>query len=243
VGAQLARSVANSTRAGMHFLRRHTRYRDRKAIEYHYDVSNDFYALFLDPKMVYSCAYYHNESDSLAQAQTQKLDYILTKLLVQPGERFPDIGCGWGVLIVHAAKANGAMVEGITLSKNQFDYVRDLVCREGLENRCTVSRCDYRDLPEAARFDKIASVGMFEHVGLCHEWASRLERQQHGADAIVGDKRFRIWQVYLAGCAYGFVQEWMNVYQVLVRKADNCARNPLPLTRDYMYSSDKSPRT
>jgi len=121
VAEQLARSVAATTRAGFHRVRGHTRDRDRKGIEYHYDVSNEFYSLFLDENMVYSCAYYRSEDDSLELAQTQELDHILTKLMLKPGERFLDIGCGWGALVIRAAKEFGATATGITLSKNQFD--------------------------------------------------------------------------------------------------------------------------
>jgi cyclopropane-fatty-acyl-phospholipid synthase len=166
VAESLARSVAASARAGFHRFQSHSRSRDRKAIEYHYDVSNDFYSLFLDRDMVYSCAYYRHESDSLETAQTQKLDHILNKLMLRPGERFLDIGCGWGALILRAAKRYGAIATGITLSRNQFDHARDSILAEGLQDRCAVELCDYRDLPGSGLYDKIASVGMFEHVGL-----------------------------------------------------------------------------
>jgi cyclopropane-fatty-acyl-phospholipid synthase len=165
LAGELTRDVAASTRAGFSFLR-HSKASDRKAIQYHYDVSNDFYSLFLDRRMVYSCAYYKDEADSLDQAQTQKLDHILNKLMLKPGESFLDVGCGWGALIVRAAQKYGARARGITLSANQFEYVRDLIRTEGLQERCTVELRDYRDLPQTELFDKIASVGMFEHVGL-----------------------------------------------------------------------------
>jgi cyclopropane-fatty-acyl-phospholipid synthase len=315
---ELSRGVAATTSAGFHFLRRHSKARDRKAIRYHYDVSNEFYSLFLDRRMVYSCAYYRDEADSLDEAQVRKLDHILTKLRVKPGESFLDIGCGWGALIVRAAR-KGARARGVTLSENQFEYVRDLIRAEGLEDRCTVELRDYRDLPESEPFDKIASVGMFEHVGLkqlpgyfrkmcallkddglalnhgitssdvesrqtengagafidryvfpdgelphvslalremaaaafevvdveslrrhyartCHEWADRLESNRARAIAVAGEKRFRIWEIYLAGCAYAFTEGWINIYQALACKAGAGRSVPLPLTRDYMYS-------
>src|SRR5688572_94030 len=166
VAEALARNVAATSRAGFHRLTRHSRDRDRKAIEYHYDVSNEFYALFLDAGMVYSCAYYRDEDDTLDTAQVRKLDHVLTKLALKPGERFLDIGCGWGALILRAARERGAMATGITLSKHQFEYARDRIRAEGLQDRCAVELCDYRDLPGSRAFDKIASVGMFEHVGL-----------------------------------------------------------------------------
>jgi cyclopropane-fatty-acyl-phospholipid synthase len=317
IAESLARGAAATTRSGFRRFTRRTRNSDRKAIEYHYDVSNAFYALFLDANMVYSCAYYRNEDDSLETAQVQKLDHILDKLMLKPGERFLDIGCGWGALILRAAKQYGAFATGITLSKEQFAYARERIRAEGLQDRCTVELRDYRDLPGTGVFDKIASVGMFEHVGLrnlegyfakirslladdgmvmnhgitasdpdsgwvgsgagkfieryvfpqgelphlslvmramaragfevadveslrrhyartCLEWARRLERNRERAVAEAGDKRYRIWQIYLAGCAHGFAHEWMNIYQVLARKAGS-AVNPIPLTRHYVY--------
>jgi cyclopropane-fatty-acyl-phospholipid synthase len=318
VGEALARNAVSSTRAGLMGLFSHGRKRDRKAIEYHYDVSNEFYSLFLDRNMVYSCAYFRNDTDSLDQAQEQKLDHILNKLMLREGERFLDIGCGWGALIIRAARQYGARATGITLSKNQFDYARARIEAEGLQDRCSVELLDYRDLPDTGTYDKIASVGMFEHVGLrnlplyfrkihaalkdgglllnhgitatdpdsrwvangagefidryvfpdgelphlsviaremsaadlevtdieslrrhyartCHAWASRLEGNRERAAATAGDRRMRIWEVYLAGCAYGFEKGWMNIYQILARKA-GAAENPLPLTREYMYA-------
>src|SRR4029077_8736459 len=113
IAENLARRAAATTRSGLRGFTRHTRNRDRKAIEYHYDVSNAFYALFLDRNMVYSCAYYRSDDDSLETAQVQKLDYILDKLMLKPGERFLDIGCGWGALIVRAAKDYGAFATGV----------------------------------------------------------------------------------------------------------------------------------
>ena len=319
IAENLARRAAATTRSGLRRFTRHTRNRDRdrKAIEYHYDVSNAFYALFLDRNMVYSCAYYRSDDDSLETAQVQKLDYILDKLMLKPGERFLDIGCGWGALIVRAAKDYGAFATGITLSREQFAHARERIRAEGLEDRCVVELRDYRDLPGTGVFDKIASVGMFEHVGLrnledyfskirsllaeggtvmnhgitasdpdsgwvgsgagefieryvfpqgelphlslvmramaraglevadveslrrhyartCMEWAKRLEENRERAVAEAGDKRYRIWQIYLAGCAHGFAHEWMNIYQVLARRAGG-AVNTIPLTRQYMY--------
>jgi cyclopropane-fatty-acyl-phospholipid synthase len=317
VAESLARGAAARGRSGLGRFMRHTRSRDRRAIQYHYDVSNDFYSLWLDRNMVYSCAYFRQDADSLDTAQEQKLDHILNKLMVKPGERFLDIGCGWGALILRAAKKYGAQSTGITLSRNQYEFVQQRIKAEGLEARCEVRLQDYRDVPEKGAFDKIASVGMFEHVGLrnlktyfsrvnalladgglvmnhgitssdpdsrwvgmgvgefidryvfprgelphlsrvlreiargglevvdaeslrrhyaktCLEWAKRLEQRREQAIASAGEKRYRIWQVYLAGCAHGFAQEWMNIYQVLARKQGD-ATNPLPLTRDYMY--------
>lgn len=317
VAESLVSRLAANPRGRFPLLRRHSHSKDRAAIEYHYDVSNDFYSMFLDRNMVYSCAYYRHRDDTLDAAQEQKLDHILNKLMLKPGERFLDIGCGWGALILRAAKKYGAVAKGITLSRNQFEYARNRIKAEGLEGVCTVELCDYRDLPDGARFDKIASVGMFEHVGLknlpvyfsginsllsdrglvlnhgitasdvesrevgsgagdfiekyvfpggelphisltlkeisaaglevtdveslrrhyaltCNEWANRLESNRDRAIASAGERRFRIWEVYLAGCAYAFSHGWINIYQVLACKAGNSAP-PLPLTREYMY--------
>jgi cyclopropane-fatty-acyl-phospholipid synthase len=299
-------------------LRRHTRSRDRAAIEYHYDVSNEFYSLFLDRNMVYSCAYFGADSDTLDLAQERKLDHILRKLRVQPGERLLDIGCGWGALIFRAVEKFGARAVGVTLSQNQYDYVREQIRARGIGDRCEVRLQDYRDVPEALGYDKISSVGMFEHVGLKNlplyfrrirellkdgglvlnhgitsvdpdsrsvgrgagdfidkyvfpdgelphislvlremaaagletadveslrrhyarttaMWADRLEANRERAVAIAGDKRYRIWSIYLAGCAFGFAHNWINIYQVLACKHGGPGMNPLPMTRDYMY--------
>jgi cyclopropane-fatty-acyl-phospholipid synthase len=313
----LARGAASRGRRGLHRVFRHTKRGDREAIQYHYDVSNDFYSLWLDRNLVYSCAYFRSESDSLELAQEHKLDHILGKLMLKPGERLLDIGCGWGALILRAAKKYGARATGVTLSRNQFEHASRRIREEGLEGRCEVRLQDYREIPGEGVYDKIASVGMFEHVGLkhlkryfekvrsllaenglvlnhgitasdpdsswvglgagefinryvfphgelphislvlremaraglestdieslrrhyartCLEWARRLERNRERAVVSAGEKRYRIWQIYLAGCAHGFANEWMNIYQVLARK-EGAASNPLPLTRDYMY--------
>jgi cyclopropane-fatty-acyl-phospholipid synthase len=144
----------------------HSRKKDARAIEYHYDVSNDFYGLWLDRNMAYSCAYFQSDADTLDQAQEQKFEHICRKLMLRPGERLLDIGCGWGGLILHAVRHHGVHALGITLSRNQFEFARSRVAREGFADRCSVELLDYRDVPEHDKFDKIASVGMFEHVGL-----------------------------------------------------------------------------
>jgi cyclopropane-fatty-acyl-phospholipid synthase len=318
VGERLAQATVENTRAGLHRVLPHTRERDRAAIAYHYDVSNDFYALFLDRNMVYSCAYYHEEHDSLEKAQIQKLDHILRKLALKPGERLLDIGCGWGALMLRAAKQYGAIATGVTLSRNQFDYARERIRAAGLQGRCEVQLLDYRDIPGDGVFDKITSVGMFEHVGLknlpayfaklnallkddglvlnhgittadvgsgwmglgagefidryvfpdgelphlslvlkemaaagfevtdaeslrrhyartCDAWAGALAANRARAVQEAGEKRTRIWQIYLAGSAYGFDRGRINVYQLLACKAGLTRDYPLPLTRDYLY--------
>ncbi|HEX2112781.1 MAG TPA: cyclopropane-fatty-acyl-phospholipid synthase family protein [Alphaproteobacteria bacterium] len=141
--------------------------RDNKAlIQFHYDLSNDFYALFLDPEMQYSCAYYPRWDASLEEAQKAKLDMICRKLRLQPGERFLDIGCGWGGLVCHAARHYGVKAHGVTLSEAQLAFGRDKIARLGLGGRVTVELKDYREL--TGTFDKIASIGMFEHVGIAN---------------------------------------------------------------------------
>jgi cyclopropane-fatty-acyl-phospholipid synthase len=318
-GERLARRAAPASRlAGLRQAVWHSRRRDRRAIEYHYDVSNDFYRLFLDRNMVYSCAYFRSEADSLELAQEQKLDHILNKLDLRPGERLLDIGCGWGALVLRAAEKYGARCVGVTLSKNQYEHCQEEIRRRGLEGRVEVRLQDYRDIPEEGAFDKISSVGMFEHVGLrnlrlyfdtvrrllrdggvalnhgitsvdadsravglgagefidryvfphgelphislvlkemamakldpvdveslrrhyaktCEHWARGLERNKRRAAELAGDKRYRIWSVYLQGCAYGFAKGWMTIYQVLAVKQGGPGMNPLRLTREYMY--------
>lgn len=147
---------------------RHSKKRDREAIRHHYDVSNEFYALWLDSRRVYSCAYFKTLEDSLDRAQEQKLEHICRKLDLHENERFLDIGCGWGALIMHAAQHYGVRATGITLSQKQFEYASQQIRERGLESRVDVRLLDYRDLPNEALFEKIASVGMFEHVGRDH---------------------------------------------------------------------------
>ena len=143
----------------------HTPARDAAQIQFHYDVSDAFYALWLDPRRVYSCAYYRDAAMTLAQAQEAKLDHICRKLMLRPGERFLDIGAGWGALLLWAAEHYGVDATGITLSKNQHAYVQRLIEQKGLEGRVRMELRDYREMAEDQPFDKISSVGMFEHVG------------------------------------------------------------------------------
>ncbi|MDO8277028.1 MAG: class I SAM-dependent methyltransferase [Burkholderiaceae bacterium] len=143
----------------------HTPEKDAAQIQFHYDVSDDFYALWLDPRRVYSCAYYRTPDMTLAQAQEAKLDHICRKLMLKPGERFLDIGSGWGGLLMWAAEHYGVNATGITLSRNQHAHVQKLIDARGLQGRVRVELRDYRDLDESEPYDKIASIGMFEHVG------------------------------------------------------------------------------
>ena len=294
--------------------RAHTKSRDRAAVSFHYDLSNDFYNLWLDPALVYSCAYFKSADDSLEIAQSQKLDYICRKLRLRPGERLLDIGCGWGGLVLHAARNYGAHVAGITLSQQQLDIARKRIDEAGLSSRCQVHLLDYRDADQLGEFDKLVSVGMVEHVGesalpeyfrcafrllrpggvflnhgigragnrpksaektftdvyvfpdgdlvpisttlgyaeqngfevrdlenlrehyfltLCH-WLRRLEANEVPAKELVGELKYRIWRLYLAGSAYYFQSGKLDLYQsLLVKNAD--LRNGAPLTRDDWY--------
>jgi len=296
----------------------HQRRGNRTNISHHYDVSNAFYRLWLDPRMVYSCAYFHRDDDTLDVAQAQKLDHICRKLRLAPGERFLDIGCGWGGLILWAAENYGVDATGITLSQNQFDHVTAEIAARGLAGRVRVELRDYLDLPDDAQFDKVASVGMFEHVGtrnyaryfgkirrvlkpggmvlnhgithnalgadslgsgigdfveeyvfpggeLTHvsrvieglaaqglelvdgealrehyaktlwNWVDRLEHNADAARAEVGEERYRVWRIYMAGSAHAFDRGWLSLWQLLAGKPHADGRLPHPLTRDYMY--------
>src|SRR5581483_4823062 len=296
----------------------HQRRSNRRNVQYHYDVSNAFYKLWLDQRMVYSCAYFKTDHDTLDQAQAQKLDHICRKLQLKPGEKFLDIGCGWGGLVFWAAQNYGVQAKGITLSQNQFDHVSEQIQRRGLAGKVEVELLDYLDLPEEPLYDKIASVGMFEHVGvtrfpryfgkiesvlkpgglvlnhgithnwlggrslgsgigefveeyvfpggeLAHvskvieglaaqhlelldaeplrehygktlwHWTERLEANADKARAEVGEEKFRIWRIYLAGSAHAFDRGWLNLFQLLAGKPHPDGRLPHPLTREHMY--------
>jgi cyclopropane-fatty-acyl-phospholipid synthase len=296
----------------------HSRHADRKAISYHYDLSDDFYALWLDRRRVYSCAYFRREEDTLDAAQEQKLDHICRKLRLAPGERLLDIGCGWGALAIWAAQHYGVHAVGITLSENQYNHGQQLVRELGLGDRVEIRLQDYRDVPEREPFDKISSIGMFEHVGkanlpvyfakinrllrpggitlnhgitlnlldrlelgsgigqfvedyvfpggqLMHvshviaemsrqgleawdvenlrphyaktlwHWGDRLEASREEAIRLVGEKRFRIWRIYLAGSAHGFDRGWMSLHQILAGKPVAGGALGFPLTRDFIY--------
>jgi cyclopropane-fatty-acyl-phospholipid synthase len=145
--------------------RLHSRKRDAAAVRSHYDVGNEFYALWLDGRMVYSCAYFETGEEDIHAAQEAKLDLICRKLRLEPGESLLDIGCGWGNLVLHAAERYGVRATGITLSERQATFARARIAEAGLADRCRIEVRDYRDLPRGAAFDKVVSVGMFEHVG------------------------------------------------------------------------------
>jgi len=143
----------------------HDKATDAEAISYHYDLSNDFYQLWLDRDMVYSCAYFETGEEAIDQAQQAKLRLICRKLRLKPGDRLLDVGCGWGGLARFAVREFGARVFGITLSREQLALARERVVAEGLQDQVQLELMDYRDLPQDERFDKVVSVGMFEHVG------------------------------------------------------------------------------
>lgn len=171
IGAVIAMADALSAALGeddgdVDYVREsHDKATDAEAIHYHYDLSNDFYQLWLDPEMVYSCAYFETGTEDLATAQLAKLRHLCRKLRLQPGERLLDVGCGWGGLARLAAKEFGVEVLGITLSEEQLKLGRERVKADGLEGQVKLELRDYRDLPRDGRFDKVVSVGMFEHVG------------------------------------------------------------------------------
>ena len=297
---------------------RHTRSRDRKNIQYHYDVSNDFYGLWLDAERAYSCAYFRDDSMSLDDAQIAKFDHICRKLALKPGERLLDIGCGWGGLIRHAVRHYGVEAVGITLSDDQHAYATARARELNLADRIDIRRMDYRDVPEHGQYDKIASVGMFEHVGRAHladyfrkihdllkpgglvlnhgitaaalkskglgggiaefvdeyvfpggelvhvsdvlaaastgqlecldaenlrphyartlwAWVHRLEAQTARAIELIGQEKYRIWRIYMAGSAHAFDRGWLELWQVLAGKAVDAAQPGYPFRRDYMY--------
>lgn len=144
--------------------RRHSRERDARAVRHHYDVSNEFFALFLDKSMTYSCAIFSHGATTLDDAQREKLDTVCRKLKLKQGERVLDVGCGWGAFAIHAAREYGVSVVGITLSPPQAELARRRVAEAGLSDHVEIKVADYRD-PQSERYDAIASIGMVEHVG------------------------------------------------------------------------------
>ena len=142
--------------------------RDRRAIQYHYDVSNEFYELLLGPTMVYTCAYYRRPDAPLDEAQRDKLDLVCRKLDLRPGEHLLDIGCGWGSLVLWAAEHYGVEAHGVTLSPAQAAYAHARIRERGLERACRVECRDYRTVEGAELYDKIAAVGIIEHVGVAN---------------------------------------------------------------------------
>ena len=313
-----AHSQRQSTRLGRLFLpRAHSRAQDAQAIAYHYNVSNAFYQTFLDTAMVYSCAYFEQGDEDLATAQQKKIDHILTKILLKPGQKLLDIGCGWGALVIRAAQHFGAECVGITLSAQQQAWANERIRLLDLDDQVRIELIDYRDVK--GQYDRITSVGMFEHVGLknlpmyfdqlnqlmvgdglmlnhgicttntdhrtarygagefiaqyvfphgelphistllrvmqeseletldvenlrrhyartCMLWADNFERNDEHIRNLVDDKTYRIWRIYLAGCAHAFEHDWVSLYQVLSGKAARVS-HALPWSRRYMYNN------
>jgi cyclopropane-fatty-acyl-phospholipid synthase len=156
---------------------RHSKERDAAAVRYHYDVGNEFFSLFLDESMTYSCGIFSRGASTLEEAQESKLDLVATKLELEEGQRLLDVGCGWGSFAIHAASRYGVSVTGITLSPSQAAYARRRVAEAGLSKKIEIRLCDYREL-SGERFDAIASIGMAEHVGQSQidAYARSLER-------------------------------------------------------------------
>lgn len=162
---ELTHALTGDDELASPFHTQHDKDTDAASIAYHYDLSNDFYQLWLDREMVYSCAYFKTGSESLEQAQLDKLEHLCRKLRLKPDDYLLDVGCGWGGLARYAAREFGAKVMGITLSREQLNLARERVRAEGLDGQIELQLLDYRDLPQDGRFDKVVSVGMFEHVG------------------------------------------------------------------------------
>jgi cyclopropane-fatty-acyl-phospholipid synthase len=194
----------------VHSIGAHTRQKDAQAIRYHYDVSNEFYGAWLDPALVYSCAYFENGDEDLATAQLKKIDHILAKIDLRPGQSLLDIGCGWGALVIRAAQRFGARCVGVTLSENQARLARERVERAGLQHLVEIRLQDYRDV--TGQFDRITSVGMFEHVGIQHfgEYFSRVNALL-APDGVVMNHGLTTTDVDSRGTPYGG-GEFINRY-------------------------------
>jgi len=143
----------------------HSKERDAQAISYHYDASNEFFEILLDSHMQYTCAVFAGPDEDLETAQQRKLHYLCRKLRLKPGERLLDIGCGWGCLVMFAARHYGVQAVGVTLSKRQSEWAAEHIRRAGLQDRCRVDHIDYRDIPENQSFDKVTTVCVLEHLG------------------------------------------------------------------------------
>jgi cyclopropane-fatty-acyl-phospholipid synthase len=164
LSSQRRRNVVRSVFGWRYRARRNTFEGSRDHIHHHYDIGNDFYQLWLDERMVYTCAYFPTPETGLAEAQVAKLDHVCRKLRLQPGEQVVEAGCGWGALALHMARAYGARVRAYNISREQIQYARERARREGLEGRVEFIEGDYRTI--AGQFDAFVSVGMLEHVGV-----------------------------------------------------------------------------
>ena len=289
-----------------------TRSRARRNVEFHYDHPTEFYRQFLDERLVYSCAYFESPDLALDAAQRAKLRHVCRKLDIRPGERFLDVGCGFGALVAEASGTHGASATGCTLSSEQARTASAMLEKRGLNRRAAVHLRDYREQPGV--FDKIASVGMFEHVGVrrlgayftevhkllapdgmflnhgiarpagvkagtecyflqrhvfpgaelasvgeticvaeragfealdvenlrphyaqtCRAWVARLQEHANRCIALVGEKVFRTWLLYLAATALSFEDGWTEVHQVLFAK--RCSPRQRQWSRKYIYS-------
>ncbi|MBE9167678.1 class I SAM-dependent methyltransferase [Pleurocapsales cyanobacterium LEGE 06147] len=287
------------------------RERDRVAVQHHYDTGNAFYKLWLDPQMVYSCAYFEHPQMNLQEAQEAKLERICRKLKLSPGDRLLDIGCGWGALMRWAVTRYGVKSHGITLSKEQYAYNQSWIAEAGLSDQIPVELLDYRDLPKEPTYDKIVSIGMVEHVGVQNYpiyfqsvlaalkpnglflnhgittrdrwqntslgerfidryifpdgrltrlstrldaaeaagweivdvdnwrphyaktlrcWVENFEAAFEQITAQIGERRAQLWRIYLIGCALGFENNQMGIYQTLLHRKTDAVWN-LPMTR------------
>lgn len=293
----------------------HSQRRDRSAISYHYDQPEEFYRPWLGDSMAYSCAYFRDPDECLDCAQRDKLELICRKLRLSPTDHFLDIGCGWGSLVLHAASEYGVDARGITISRSQADIAARRISQANLQENCAIEFRDYRRAPEMPlRFDKIASVGMFEHVGLknlkqyftvaynmlkpggeflnhgiarstpatrfrpntfinkyvfpdgqlvslsqalviaesvglevrdvdnlrehyartLRLWVEGLEQNRPAILKVVSERVYRIWRLYMAGCAVAFDRGDIAIYQVLFKRPER-ARNRPPMTREDFY--------
>lgn len=149
-----------------HYVLRHSKARDAEAISFMYDTSNEFYALWLGTRMVYTCGYFRQATDTLDEAQTNKLELVCRKLRLKPGERLLDLGCGWGALMEYAAERHGVTAHGVSLSAEQVEYANARFARAGLADRCRAEVRDYRTLVSEPPYDKISAVGIIEHIGI-----------------------------------------------------------------------------
>ncbi|MCA9133480.1 MAG: class I SAM-dependent methyltransferase [Planctomycetales bacterium] len=294
---------------------------NREFIQFHYDLSNNFYKLFLDQDMVYSCAYFRDWNESLEQAQQNKLDVTCRKLQLQPQERLLDIGCGWGALICHAAEHYGVTAHGVTLSQAQLEETQRKIKERGLQDRVTVALCDYNDVQ--GEYDKVASIGMAEHVGIdnlagymnkvrsllapgglflnhaitrpakgsakafrrhsterrlltkyifpggeldhqghvvdcmeaagfevhdvegwrdhygltCEHWARRLEANREEAVQLIGEEKYRMWLLYLAGVCLALSDGTARIFQTVASNRVGKGHSGMPPTREHLYAA------
>ena len=209
-------------RALQRFGRQHSRRRDRRVVQFHYDLGNDFFALFLDRRMVYSCAYFEDGNDDLDEAQLAKLDYICRKLRLRAGDRFLDVGCGWGALVMHAAERYGVEAVGITLSERQASLARERIAAAGLSATCRVELRDVESLRE-------------HYTRTLRHWIRRLERHHERAVELVGEFTYRVWRLYMSGSAYAFDAGRIGIIQTLLAKQGPGGAVSLPHTRRDLY--------